>query len=206
MFSGDELNHPLHYRIFLNGKLLGIHRNAFYFANIFRLLRRKGAVGEFVSIFVNETENVVYLSCDSGRICRPLIIVENGQPKVTPQHIEALERNQLQFSDLVQQGLVEYLDVNEENNGLIALSEEDIDPSKTTHLEISPLAILGVCAGVIPYPHHNQSPRNTYQCAMGKQAIGYIGYNQHLRTDTLLYLLSYAQKPLVSTKTISFIK
>ena len=39
-----------------------------------------------------------------------------------------------------------------------------------THMEIDPLTILGVCAGLIPYPHHNQSPRNTYQCAMGKQA------------------------------------
>ena len=58
-------------------------------------------------------------------------------------------------------GLVEYLDVNEEDSSYIALDTNDID-EKTTHLEIDPFSILGVVAGLIPYPHHNQSPRNTY--------------------------------------------
>ena len=74
------------------------------------------------------------------------------------------------FLDLLQRGLVEYLDVNEENNCLIALYEKH-NSKQTTHLEIEPFTVLGVVAGLIPYPHHNQSPRNTYQCAMGKQVI-----------------------------------
>jgi DNA-directed RNA polymerase III subunit RPC2 len=96
------------------------------------------------------------------------------------------------------------LDVNEENDSYIALYEPDIVPT-TTHLEIEPFTLLGAVAGLIPYPHHNQSPRNTYQCAMGKQAIGAIGYNQFSRIDTLLYLSVYPQQPMVKTKTIELV-
>ncbi|THH03340.1 hypothetical protein EW145_g6339 [Phellinidium pouzarii] len=88
--------------------------------------------------------------------------------------------------------------------GRFTLYESLILPA-TTHLEIEPFTILGVVAGLIPYPHHNQSPRNTYQCAMGKQAIGAIAYNQLSRIDTLLYLLVYPQQPMVKTKTIELV-
>lgn len=118
--------------------------------------------------------------------------------------VQQLKQGLLAFDDFLRKGLVEYLDVNEENDSYIALYESDIVPT-TTHLEIEPFTLLGAVAGLIPYPHHNQSPRNTYQCAMGKQAIGAIGYNQLNRIDTLLYLSVYPQKPMVKTKTIELI-
>lgn len=109
------------------------------------------------------------------------------------------------FEDFLTKGLVEYLDVNEENTCLIALYESLIEPGMTTHLEIEPFTLLGVCAGLIPYPHHNQSPRNTYQCAMGKQAMGTIALNQRNRIDTLLYNIVYPMKPMVKSRTIELI-
>ena len=146
----------------------------------------------------------VLISSDGGRLCRPYIIVRNGLPRVEQQHIKDLMENKLKFSDFVKKGLVEYLDVNEENDSVIAIYESEVG-METTHLEIEPFTLLGVCAGLIPYPHHNQSPRNTYQCAMGKQAMGTIGLNQKKRIDTLMYNLVYPMKPMVKTRTIDLI-
>jgi DNA-directed RNA polymerase III subunit RPC2 len=72
-------------------------------------------------------------------------------------------------------------------------------------MEIDPLTILGVVAGLVPYPHHNQSPRNTYQCAMGKQAIGTTALNQYERFDSILYAMVYPQKPMVKTRTLDLV-
>lgn len=79
-----------------------------------------------------------------------------------------VKAEKLSFADLLDKGLIEYLDVNEENDCLVALYERDCTPAHT-HVEIEPFTVLGIVAGLIPFPHHNQSPRNTYQCAMGKQ-------------------------------------
>ena len=74
-----------------------------------------------------------------------------------------------------------------------------------THMEIEPYTILGVVAGLIPFPHHNQSPINTYQCARGKQAMGVLGLNQRMRIDSLQYNIVYPMKPIVKSRTIDLI-
>jgi DNA-directed RNA polymerase III subunit RPC2 len=58
------------------------------------------------------------------------------------QHIEALKEGSMSLWDFVHQGLVEFLDVNEENDSLIAVREPDIT-GDSTHLEIEPFTILG---------------------------------------------------------------
>lgn len=201
-----------HYRagawiIWLNGVCLALHRDPRRFVALFRALRRNGLVSPFVAIHRTEAQRAIHISCDSGRICRPLIIVDarTGQPRLQQHHVRALEAGARTFEDCVRDGLLEWIDVNEENDAYIAVYEPEIKPGLTTHLEIEPFTVLGAVAGLIPYPHHNQSPRNTYQCAMGKQAIGSIGYNQLDRIDTLLYLMVYPHQPMVKTRTIELI-
>jgi DNA-directed RNA polymerase III subunit RPC2 len=196
----------------LNGVLLGVHRKAEEFVKKFRKLRRAGRVGPFVSIYRTLSQRTIHISCDSGRICRPLIIVDEGKSLVQEQDLKNIIHGCSRFEDLVNEGKIEYLDTNEETDSDLALYESEIYYSKqnsdhpnTSHIEIAPFTVLGAVAGLIPYPHHNQSPRNTYQCAMGKQAIGIIAYNQLCRADTLLYLMVYSQNPMVRSRTIELI-
>jgi DNA-directed RNA polymerase III subunit RPC2 len=203
--GGSELYAPGSYVVMLNGTPVGMTRTPSQFLSSFRRLRRSGRISEFVSIFINHHHSTIQIATDEGRICRPLIIVEEKKSKVTKRYLKSLRQGSMDFDDFLARGLVEYLDVNEENDSNIAMYESDIT-AHTTHLEIEPFTVLGAVAGLIPYPHHNQSPRNTYQCAMGKQAIGFIANNQFLRIDTMLYLMVYPQKPLVKTRTIELVK
>ncbi len=205
LLNGEDIHGQNTYTVFLNGRPLGVHRNPQLFVKNFRMLRRRGLINECVSIYQHDGYKSVFISSDGGRLIRPLVVVSNGKPLVGHKEIVQLLSGLITFTDLVRRGMVEYLDVNEENEALIALADSDIKPAATTHVEIAPFTILSCVTGIIPYPHHNQSPRNTYQCAMGKQAMGTIGYNQLSRFDTVLYLALYPQKPLVTTKTIQLI-
>ncbi|KAI1139563.1 beta and beta-prime subunits of DNA dependent RNA-polymerase [Hypoxylon sp. FL0543] len=203
-FSGSEMHRKGTYIVYINGTPFALSRFPKRFAAKFRTMRRRGWISPFVSINVNPHLSAVHIATDEGRICRPYIIVKNGEAKIKDNHLRLLQAGKATFDDFLRQGIVEYLDVNEENDTLVALYERDITKA-TTHLEIEPFTILGAVAGLIPFPHHNQSPRNTYQCAMGKQAIGAIAYNQFNRIDTLLYTMVYPQRPMVITKTIELI-
>ncbi|KAH8167013.1 hypothetical protein CIB48_g1240 [Xylaria polymorpha] len=202
--SGAEMHKKGTYVVHINGTPFALTRSAKRFAANFRATRRRGWMSPFVSINVNENLSAVHIATDEGRICRPYIIVKNGKSMIQESQLRMLQAEEITFDDFLRNGVVEYLDANEENDTLIAGTEKDITKA-TTHLEIEPFTLLGAVAGLIPFPHHNQSPRNTYQCAMGKQAIGAIAYNQFNRIDTLLLTMVYPQRPMVISKTIELI-
>ena len=76
---------------------------------------------------------------------------------VTDEHMQKPADNFKTFDDFVHYGLVDYLDVNEENDSNIAVYESNIN-AETICLEIEPFTLRGGCAGLIPFPHHNRSP------------------------------------------------
>ncbi|CAJ2657289.1 unnamed protein product [Trifolium pratense] len=187
--EGIYLHTPDSYVVIYNGVILGRHANPQGYANHIRGMRRRGGgISKFLSVHVNEKQCCIYLASDGGRVCRPLVIADKGTSKIKDHHMNELKERKRTFDSFVEDGLVEYLDANEEDDALIALCEEDAQLG-TTHIEIDPSTILGVLAGIIPYPQHNHSIGNFKQCTVGKQAIGNIASNQLCRMDSLLNLL-----------------
>jgi len=187
-------------RVFLNGELIGTHDKPKELVSDLRKKRRTGEIKKQVNIIYYEDTNEIIINSDQGRARRPAIIVENGAPLVTKEHIEQLKKGEKKLDNLVNEGSIEYLDAEEEENAFIAIDEKDLTP-KHTHLEIDSSLILGICTGMVPFPEHNASPRNTMGAGMIKQCLGMSTPNMKLRPDTRAHVLHYPQKALTSTQT-----
>ena len=118
------------YLVYVNGTPIGITSNPRLFCDNFRKLRRKGLIHEFVSISCSSINKSIIVACDGGRLTRPYIRIENQKSLITNEDIKLLTEKKKTFTDLVKEGKIEYLDVNEENDVLIALTENDIKPLK----------------------------------------------------------------------------
>ncbi len=186
-------------KIFLNGELVGTHGNPVELVADIRKQRREGVLPRQINVTLYEETHEVIINSDIGRARRPLIVVENGAPLVTEEHIEQLKNGEIVAEDLINEGLVEFIDAEEEENVYVALYEEDLTTDHT-HMELNPSMMLGICTGMVPYPEHNASPRNTMGAAMVKQCIGVSTANTKLRPDTRAHVLHYPQRALTRTQ------
>ncbi|MFO7833350.1 MAG: DNA-directed RNA polymerase subunit B [Halohasta sp.] len=187
-------------KVYVNGSLVGTHPDPAQLAEQIREARRRGDVSEMVNVSVRDRTQEVIINADAGRARRPLIVVEDGQPLLGDEEIDAVENGDLEFEDLVDRGYVEFIDAEEEEDVLIAVDEDDLS-EKHTHLEIDPSLIFGIGAGMIPYPEHNASPRITMGAGMMKQSLGLPSANYRIRPDTRQHLLHYPQLSMVKTQT-----
>lgn len=185
--------------VLLNGRLIGIHEDPKQLVTRLREMRRRNEISKEINVAYIDELREVRVNCDSGRLRRPLLVIENGRLKLRPEHIENIRKGIWTWSDLEKNGIIEYLDADEEENALVTINSTS-DLSKFTHMEIYPSIMLGAIASIIPFSEHNQSPRNIYEAAMAKQSLGMPASNYRYRMDSRGHLLIYPERPLVTTR------
>ncbi len=184
--------------VFVDGRYVGETKEPEALVNDIRHKRRIGLISDLVNVAYHKHLDVVKILADSGRVRRPLIIVENGKSKLTNEILEKVKKGEVSWDDLIKNGVIEYLDAEEEENTYIALHEQDVT-AEHTHLELDPAVIMGLSASFVPYPEFNRGDRVNYGAKMVGQSIGLFATNFLERTDTKSNVLVYPQKPLVQT-------
>lgn len=191
--------------VYLDECYLGSVDNLADFVKKIKEDRAKGKLPSVMNVYVNESFGEVHLSVTDGRARRPLIVVENGKSRLTSEHLKKLDKNELQWKDLITMGVIEYLDAAEEENTFIALREEDIT-AEHTHVEINPIIIVGLTTSLVPFANFGQSSRLNRGSKTQKQALGFYASNFLVRMDTDVSLLHYPQNPIVKSFTYDMSK
>ena len=204
-------------KVFVNGAWVGITKTPMELYAEMKNKKYCGIINIYTSVVFDYKMAEIRICSDGGRLTRPLLKVKDGKAVITNDMINRLEKGDLTWNDLLNackldESVIEYIDPEEQNYAMIAMKskkgylQDDAVKINYTHCEIHPSTIFGVLASCAPYPDHNQAPRNTYQCAMVKQAIGVYAINYDNRMDKSGYILNYPSRPLVDTRLMNFIQ
>jgi DNA-directed RNA polymerase II subunit RPB2 len=219
-------------KVFLNGEWLGMVNNAGDLLNYLERKQMDGIIDNTTSLILDFNLNEFRIYTDGGRLYRPLLRVKDNKLLLTQKHIDEIQSGKIKkWNEFMMKypEVVQYVDVERSEYLLIAMIPKDIeenyekmnmiikDPNefgdkvnryqnvykKYTHCELHPFLQLGIVSCNVPFSHHNPAPRNVFNFAQARQAMGLYATNYKHRMD-ISYILYNTQQSLCTTKGMKY--